>query len=153
MHAKYILGMAKSNLYESKAGSKRSLELDFLRLVYFLKTQDNVSICYLQVLEKDMLKLINEWKLKYDTTVINDKLIINYCVEKLDDIKDVKIRSEISNNKLGKAGEATEREKYVQDELIKRITENKSKVLTKEEIPTHLKKIKWDAIYEIDNTI
>ncbi len=153
MTKEYILGMAKSNLYTSKAGSKSSLELDFLRLVYFLKTHDNVSKCYLQVLEKDMLKLINEWKLKYNTDGIDDKLVINYCVEKLHEIKDEKILSEIFNNKIAKSGVAIEREKYVQDELIRRITGNKTKILTKEEIPAHLDKIKWDAIYEIDNTI
>ena len=105
----FILGMAKSplqvkrgayngiadeNAKPIKAGSSRSLELDFLRLVYATKELRlkgyNVN-SYLMVTTLEVIKLVERWSKKYDVEkdvvtilhadLMEDELNPNYALE------------------------------------------------------------------------
>lgn len=74
----YILGMAKSTL-QFKAGQRRNLELDVLRLIYFVNMfeKEKTKIFGFMIVYNEEIKnlIINKWFKKYNFKNINFEVL------------------------------------------------------------------------------
>lgn len=96
----YVYGMAKSSISLRTAGPKRNLELDVLRIIYFLSIHNNKkenSAGFLLVYDEHIKTLIQSWIEKYNYT--KDNIIILTFKDKISDLEKEIINNEKQNNK------------------------------------------------------
>lgn len=113
-----VIGMAKSSLKMKTAGVRRNLELDVLRIIYFINAGENIQ-GFLLVYNDEIKSLVEKWLKKYHFIEVSKFTIFTFSdvsKEKLDEII-----KEKENNSSFKNSKADISKKCTEDLLINRI--------------------------------
>lgn len=96
---KHILGMAKSFL-DLKGARAPELELDYLRLLYFVKEirKEGEAQGYLLVMDEKICQRVNKWKDKYQS---KDEVEVINAMPMLTDNEKLLVKSEKNQNREG----------------------------------------------------
>lgn len=145
----YVFGMAKSSLELGTAGVRKNLELDVLRILYFINQLSEIGIKTKSFIlvhdEKICTTIKNKWFIKYKFKHIDKIELLTFS--HFDKEILAKITSEKKENKNFKNSKADfsggMTEKYLISE-IEKIYDNKkyNKVTTQHD--NHINGIKWD---------
>lgn len=146
----YVLGMTKSSLQFKTSGPRRNLELDVLRLIYFINLYKGKGVKMFGVIliHNDEIKnLVNEWIIKY---AFENKLCfeilkfdneIEYLSQK-DEIYFEKLNNKTFNSSIAKKSKLAT-EKILERKIIERFGfENLIEVEKDDKLNT----INWDFI-------
>src|SRR5690554_2626410 len=113
-----VIGMAKSSLGMRTAGVRRNLELDVLRMIYFINTGENIQ-GFLLVYNDEIKNLVSKWLKKYHFNKISEFTVFTFSnapKEILD-----KIIKEKQNNSSFKNSKADISKKYTEQLLTNKI--------------------------------
>ncbi len=171
----YILGMAKSPLQVTKGqyngiadtfakplspGPSRSLELDFLRLVYAtkeLRAAKNEVHSYLMVTTPEVVKYAENWLKKYKAERVVNIISADLSQNEIEELVKEKMKNQKANISNAKDKELNARadigKNIIEDKLKKYIESNhKNEIIAPlvEELPFW---IKWDYCGEITGKI
>lgn len=142
------IGMAKSSLKMKTAGVRRNLELDVLRIIYFINTGENIQ-GFLLVYNQEIKNIVIKWLKKYHFDKVNKFTIFTFSdapKETLDEMI-----KEKQNNSSFKNSKADISKKYTEKLLTSKI-ENEFDIKGFKKVdtlkPIILSGINWDY-YEI----
>lgn len=142
------IGMAKSSLKLKTAGVRKNLELDVLRMIYFINKGENIH-GFLLVYNDEIKNLVIKWLKKYHFNEVNKFTIFTFSdipTEKLNEMM-----KEKEDNASFKNSKADFSKEYTEKLLINKINnEIESQGFKKCNIleTTILNKINWD-FYEV----
>ncbi|MEL6133200.1 MAG: hypothetical protein AAFR59_07510 [Bacteroidota bacterium] len=141
------LGMTKSNL-DLKGVKPIKLELDFLRMVYFIERYEEIQCGYLVVTTEQIRTRVNGWKQKYD---IDDAIIQIHCVslttQEIQDLQqEKKANNRVMRQKVGSPNTASlaTQGKNLMESKLQEIIEDKEQTRACESFL--LKGIHWDYV-------
>ncbi|HUH25098.1 MAG TPA: hypothetical protein VLY87_00585 [Flavobacterium sp.] len=113
-----VIGMAKSSLEIRTAGVRRNLELDVLRMIYFINAGENIE-GFLLVYNEEIKNLVSKWLKKYHFNKMSKFTVFTFSnapKEKLDEII-----KEKQNNSSFKNSKADISKKYTEELLTNKI--------------------------------
>lgn len=150
-----VIGMAKSSLYLKTAGVRRNLELDVLRMIYFINTGENIK-GFLLVYNEKIKNLVIKWLKKYHFDKIDRFTIFTFSdtpTEKLNEMM-----KEKQDNASFKNSIADFSKKYTEELLTNKIdNEFESRGFKKSNVSetTILNGINWDyyEVFELSGSI
>ncbi|MDY0088777.1 MAG: hypothetical protein RBR78_00255 [Flavobacteriaceae bacterium] len=106
------IGMAKSSLKLKTAGVRKNLELDVLRMIYFINNGENIH-GFLLVYNDEIKNLVIKWLKKYDFDKIDRFTIFTFSdtpTEKLNEMmKEKQDNASFKNSKADFSKEYTEK--------------------------------------------
>lgn len=101
MNKIFVYGMAKSSIKLNTSGPRRNLELDVLRLLFYLekhRLQNEEAYAYILVYDNEKENLIYKWLDKYG--FIDEKRFkIKLFKNRITEVNELEIKNEKENNK------------------------------------------------------